>query len=175
MSITDRFFAWRQACLFLLAKFYFYKSDKAQTAGKNRRIKEMEEKRKSSKGLIIGLVVLIAACIAGLLLYQTVMPKGEKGSKTIQVKVTHGDKSTDEFTYHTDEAYLGEVLKSESLVEGEDGQYGLYITSVDDERADDSKQQWWCLTKDGEQVNTSADQTPIEDGDVFELTLTEGY
>ena len=91
------------------------------------------------------------------------------------VKVSYSDQSTNEFKYQTDEAYLGEVLKNEGLVEGEDGPYGLFITSVDNEKADDSKQQWWCLTKGGEQVNTSADQTPIEDGDVFELTLTEGY
>ena len=103
------------------------------------------------------------------------MPKGREGAKTVVVKVIHGDQSTNEFEYQTDEAYLGEVMKSDGLVEGEDGQYGLYITSADGEEADDSKQQWWCLTKGGEQVNTSADQTPIEDGDVFELTLTEGY
>ncbi len=39
----------------------------------------------------------------------------------------------------------------------------------------ESKQQWWCITKGGEQVNTSADQTPIADGEQFELTLKEGY
>ena len=135
----------------------------------------MNEQKKSSKGLIIGLIILVAACIAGLLLYQTWMPKGAKGAKTVMVKVSYSDQSTNEFKYQTDEAYLGEVLKNEGLVEGEDGPYGLFITSVDSEKADDSKQQWWCLTKGGEQVNTSADQTPIEDGDVFELTLTEGY
>ncbi|MCI6468189.1 MAG: DUF4430 domain-containing protein [Faecalicatena sp.] len=135
----------------------------------------MNEQKKSSKGLIIGLIILVAACIAGLLLYQTWMPKGAKGAKTVMVKVSYSDQSTNEFKYQTDEAYLGEVLKNEGLVEGEDGPYGLFITSVDNEKADDSKQQWWCLTKGGEQVNTSADQTPIEDGDVFELTLTEGY
>ncbi|MBU3878600.1 DUF4430 domain-containing protein [Faecalicatena sp. AGMB00832] len=135
----------------------------------------MHEQKRSSKGLIIGLIILVAACIAGLFLYQTWMPKGAKGTKTVMVKVSHSDQSTNEFKYQTEEAYLGEVLKNEGLVEGEDGPYGLFITSVDNEKADDSKQQWWCLTKGGEQVNTSADQTPIEDGDVFELTLTEGY
>ena len=53
------------------------------------------------------------------------------------------------------------MIQAENLVEGEEGQYGLFMTSVDGEKADDSKQQWWCLTKGGEQVNTSADQTPI--------------
>ena len=31
------------------------------------------------------------------------------------------------------------------------------------------------VTKSGEMVNTGADQTPIADGDAFELTLTVGY
>ena len=101
--------------------------------------------------------------------------KERRVTKTVTVKVVHGDGSEKEFSYATDEAYLGAVIQAENLVEGEEGQYGLFMTSVDGEKADDSKQQWWCLTKGGEQVNTSADQTPIEDGDTFELTLTEGY
>ena len=76
---------------------------------------------------------------------------------------------------NTDAEYLGEVLKSEKLVDGEDGEFGMFITTADGEQADDSKQQWWCITKAGEQVNTSADQTPVADGDEFELTLKEGY
>ena len=60
-------------------------------------------------------------------------------------------------------------------MDGESGEYGLFITTVDEETADDSKQQWWCITKGGEQVTTSADQTPVSDGDAFELTLKEGY
>ena len=55
------------------------------------------------------------------------------------------------------------------------GPYGLFITAVDGEKADDTKQQWWCITKGGETVNTSAEQTPIADGDRFELTMKEGY
>ena len=43
---------------------------------------------------------------------------------------------------------------------------------VDGVEADDSKSQWWCITKDGEQVNTGVDATPIEDGDHYELTLS---
>lgn len=46
---------------------------------------------------------------------------------------------------------------------------------ADGETADESLQQWWCLTRDGESVNTSADQTPIHDNERFELTLKEGY
>lgn len=103
------------------------------------------------------------------------MPKGEAGAKEITVTVVHGDGTEKEFTYQTDAAYLGEVITGEGLVDGEIGDYGMFITTVDEETADDSKQQWWCITKGGEQVNTSADQTPIADGEAYELTMMEGY
>ena len=89
--------------------------------------------------------------------------------------VVHGDETEKTFQYHTDAEYLVEVLKENELVSGEEGEYGLFIKTVDGETADESKQQWWCITKGGEQVNTSADQTPIADGEQFELTLKEGY
>ena len=53
--------------------------------------------------------------------------------------------------------------------------YGLYILTADGETADEDNQEWWCITQGGEQLNTGADQTPIADGDRFELTLTVGY
>ena len=67
------------------------------------------------------------------------------------------------------------MLVDENLVSGENGAYGMFITSVDGETADDANQEWWCITKKNERLNTSADQTPIADGDAYELTLTIGY
>ena len=113
---------------------------------------------KKKSGLIAGIVILILLCIGAGVLYQNMKPA-----------------ASDVFEFDTDAKYLGEVLESENLVDGESGEYGLFITTVDEETADDSKQQWWCITKGGEQVNTSADQTPVSDGDAFELTLKEGY
>ena len=75
----------------------------------------------------------------------------------------------------TDAEFLGDALKEEGIIEGEESQYGLFITSVDSIKADDSKQQWWCITKGGADVMTGVDVTPIADGDTFELTLKEGY
>ncbi len=95
--------------------------------------------------------------------------------KKVAVEVVHGDGKAETFEYSTEAKFLGEVLKENGLVEGEEGEYGLFITSVDGEKADDTKEQWWCITKGGAPVNTSADQTPVQDGDLFELTLTEGY
>lgn len=95
--------------------------------------------------------------------------------RSVTVTVVHGDKSSKDFTYTSQAESLGEVLLEEGLVSGEDGPYGLFIQTVDGETADEAKEQWWCLTKGGEGVNTGVDTTPFEDGDQFELTLTEGY
>ena len=125
--------------------------------------------KKDKKAILITAVLLAVLCLLAALGYQRFAPKGVAGEKEITVKVIHGDSGEKEFTYTTDEKFLGAVLEAEGLAEGEEGPYGLFITTVDGEK------QWWCLTKGGETVNTSATQTPIEDGDVFELTLTEGY
>ncbi len=119
--------------------------------------------------------ILIILCIGAGIFYSQNKPEPTAGTKEISVLVTHTDQNEKTFTYQTTAEYLGEVLQENELVDGEVGQYGLFITMVDGETADDSKQQWWCITKGGEQVNTSADTTPIADGDQFELTLTEGY
>ena len=132
------------------------------------------EKRPAKK-IIVLIVLLAAAALAMFGIYKVYMPKGQTGAKEITVTVVHADQTSKEFVYQTDEGYLGAVLKEEGLVEGTEGAYGMFITSADGETADDSKQQWWCITKDGERVDTSADQTPVEDEDRFELTLLEGY
>lgn len=139
--------------------------------------KEMEQKnqKQSNKKALILIAALIIAAVAMFCIYKVLMPKGQTGEKEITITVVHADESSKDFVCQTDEAYLGDVLKAEKLVEGTEGEFGLFITSVDGEKADDSKEQWWCITKGGEVLNTSADQTPIEDGDQFELTLTEGY
>ncbi len=106
-------------------------------------------------------------------------PRGATDSevqeKAITLKVVHGDGSEKEFSLSTSAGTLGEALEAEGLIEGEDSSYGLFITAVDGEAADDSNQEWWCLTKGGEVWNYGADATEISDGDVFELTLTVGY
>lgn len=132
----------------------------------------MKNNKKKSVLLIAGLVVVIAALLC---VYQFTKGGTSKGEKEITIEVVHGDETTKSFEVITDREFLGEVLRDEKLVEGEDGPYGMYITTADGETADNSKQQWWCITKGGGQVNTSADQTPIRDKEKYELTLTTGY
>ena len=120
-------------------------------------------------------IILVILCVAAGILFHTNKPKTVTGEKEITIIVIHADKTENTFIYQTDAEYLVDVLLENNLVDGEMGSYGLFITTVDGETVDESKQQWWCITKGGEQVNSGADALPIADGDQFELTLTEGY
>lgn len=135
----------------------------------------MKSEIKNTKKVILAVVALVAVIAVLFSVYWFTKGKTSAGSKTITIDVIHKDESVKTFTEKTEREFLGEVLADRKIVEGEEGPYGLFITTVDGEVADDGNQEWWCLTKDGGQVNTSADQTPIADGDKYELTLTVGY
>lgn len=135
----------------------------------------MKSETKNKKKVILAVVALVAVIAVLFSVYWFTKGKTSAGSKTITIDVIHKDESVKTFTEKTEREFLGEVLADRKIVEGEEGPYGLFITTVDGEVADDGNQEWWCLTKDGGQVNTSADQTPIADGDKYELTLTVGY
>ena len=118
---------------------------------------------------------LVILCAAAGILFQMNKPETVTGTKNIDVIVIHADQTENTFSYETNAEYLGEVLLENELAEGDITDYGLFISTVDGETADNSKQQWWCITKGGESVTTGADNLPIADGDCFELTLMEGY
>ena len=113
-------------------------------------------------------LVVVALLLLGI--WYVNRPQGQAGDKTITVEVVHADEYSREFTYQTSEEFLGPVLLEEGLVQGEESTYGLFITTVDGETAEGN--QWWCITQDGQMVETGADTTPIADGDHFELTMS---
>lgn len=128
--------------------------------------------KRTAKSLVcilsVVLLLMLSAC-------QTSDSEKKEGSKTVTLSVIHGDGSQKDFEMKTDEEFLEGALVAEKLVEGNESSMGLFITTVDGEKADDSKQEWWCLTKGGEMWNYGAAATEISDGDKFEFTLTEGY
>ena len=131
--------------------------------------------RLQKKKILLAVVALAVVAAALVLVWRLTAPTGETGAKTVTVQVIHSDSTSRDFTVETEEAYLGPVLVSEGVVEDNQGPYGLYFFTADGETADEGAQEWWKLTKDGEMVNTSADATPIADGDHFELTFMVGY
>lgn len=118
-------------------------------------------------------ILVLIAVFAGI--WFATRPATSEGAKTITVEVVHKDESSKTFTYHTDVEYLGEVLQSEGLVKGEQGDYGLYMTEVDGEAAVyETDGAYWAFYQDGEYASQSVDQTPINDGDSFSLVYTVG-
>ena len=79
------------------------------------------------------------------------------------------------FIINTDEEYLRGALEQEELVSGNETEFGLYLLTVDGETADESKQQWWGYTVNGEFAEYGVDEQPVADGDVFVFTLNEGW
>lgn len=118
-------------------------------------------------------LVLLVAVLAAV--YFMNRPQITAGAKEITLTVVHSDGSEKQFTYRTDEEYLGSVLLAEGIVQGEDGPYGLTIYVVDGERADwNENQSYWALYIGQDYATTGADATPVHDGDSFMLVYTIG-
>jgi len=93
---------------------------------------------------------------------------------TITVTVIDDKGESEEFEVKTNSETLADALLEAKLVEGENGAYGLYIKYVNGIRADyELDGAYWSLSKDGEMLMTGASDTPIADGDKFELTYTK--
>lgn len=127
------------------------------------------------KRTIIAVVVLAVLVAAAALMWSAFKPESVEGQKTIAVEIVHLVGDTKEIEIVTDEEYLRGALEQENLISGSESEYGLYVLTVDGETADESKEQWWCFTLGGESLNTGVDTTPINDGDHYEITLTEGW
>lgn len=128
---------------------------------------------KNKRALIIGCIVLVVLVAAFGLIYQQMRPASSNpdGTKKFTLEVVLADGSTSTHNITTDAEYLGEALLEESLIVGDASEFGLFVTTVDGITADDSKQEWWALYKDGEMTVTGVDITPVEDGDIFEFRL----
>ena len=120
------------------------------------------------------LAVVLTACAATPGTQDSPSPIPE-GDKQITAVIIHGDGTRKEIPIETSQDTLGRALVEAGVVEGNGTAYGIYIVTADGERADEDKEQWWCITKGGEMLMTGVDTTPIEDGDSFEITLTTGW
>lgn len=135
---------------------------------------DMEEKNNVRRSLI-AFGVLIVLAIVMLIAYFQLRPTGSTGKKEIEVEVIIPEKENEEFTLHTNAEFLRQALEEAELVKGIESEYGLFITEVNGRVADDTKQEWWCITKNKENVNYGVDEIAINDGDHYEITLTVGY
>lgn len=129
---------------------------------------------KSNRRVLIPLIAaLVLAAAAFTAAYLWFRPQPVTGAKEIQIEVVHGG-GTKTHTINTDAEYLRQALEENKLIEGEELSFGLMVTTVDGITVDSAKNEWWCITKSGEWLMTGVDDTPIENGDRYEITLTAG-
>lgn len=97
-----------------------------------------------------------------------------EGAKDLLIVVEAEDQKIT-FTIHTDAETVGDALVENELVEGDEGEYGLYITAVNGITADyDADQAYWAFYQNGEYMNTGVDATEFTSGDQYELVYTKG-
>ncbi len=104
-------------------------------------------------------------------------PEGEDAnSVTVTIEITDdkGEKTSKEYSSSTAKT-LADILKENDLVEGEESEYGLMITTVNGIKADyNTDGAYWALYKNGEYMMTGADGETLEAGAVYGLVYTKG-
>ena len=97
--------------------------------------------------------------------------KGDGGtSYYLDIVFESGEKH---YKIFTDEKTVGASLEQLGIIKGEQGEFGLYITSVEDEEhiyERDGK--YWAFYENGEYALASVDLTEIKDGAVYALKVS---
>ena len=95
--------------------------------------------------------------------------------KTITVQVFDNNGESTEEQYETTKNTLGEALLELGVISGEESNFGLYVTTVNGITADESKQEWWMVCKNGQSLPVGVDSQPIANGEHYEFVFTVGW
>lgn len=91
-----------------------------------------------------------------------------EGAVALVFKVVHRDGTVKTYNVHTDKQMLGEALLALNLIEGEVGDYGLYVKTVDGETCDyDTDGYYWALYIGDAYAQTGVDSTEIVAGTTY--------
>ena len=93
--------------------------------------------------------------------------KGEGKNAFVFIAVDLDGNST-HYMIKTDKETVGEALLENDLISGEDGQYGLYVKTVNGITLDyDKDGKYWAFYEENAYANQGVDQTPIKEGGVY--------
>lgn len=128
--------------------------------------------QKGGKGTLIAALAAVAVVVLLIILAVMFTPKPESGDKSITVTLTDNNGVDTVYEHNTDAEYLLEAVREiEGLeLQGEDGEYGFYITTVNGITADYSiDQSYWAIYVNGEYGSYGIESQPIEDGGEYAL------
>ncbi|MDD6363096.1 MAG: DUF4430 domain-containing protein [Lachnospiraceae bacterium] len=134
-------------------------------------------KTKHKKSILLVCLLLAAAAVLALVFHFASAKNVQKGSKECSLTVTDDSGTSKTYECSTDAEYLRELMDElsadqtqEFSYEGSEGQYGLFINTVNGLTADyDKDHAYWAIYVDGEYAQNGADTQPVNDGDKFEL------
>lgn len=93
--------------------------------------------------------------------------KGE-GKTKFNFDVTDKDGNVTSFEIHTDKTIVGEALQELGLIEGDEGDFGLYVKKVNGIAADfDIDGTYWAFYVNGAYATSGVDTTEIKDGESY--------
>lgn len=95
-----------------------------------------------------------------------------EGETAFSLQIVDKDGNETNVEIHTDEKTVGEALNATGLIEGEEGQYGFFITAVNGIQAIYEKDGvYWAFYVDGEYAMSGVDQTEIKEGATYALKV----
>lgn len=97
----------------------------------------------------------------------SVIEKGEGENAFIFIAVDLDGNNT-HYMIRTNKETVGEALIENGLISGEDGQYGLYVKTVNGITLDyDKDGKYWAFYEENTYANQGVDSTPIKEGGVY--------
>ena len=85
-----------------------------------------------------------------------------EGKTQFQFSVTDNEKNQKHYEIHTNQQTVGAALMELDLIAGEEGPYGLYVTTVNGITLDFEKDgSYWAFYVNGEYASSGVDATPV--------------
>ena len=132
--------------------------------------------------LIAAMALCITACnetpkndlsSAPQTLNESVTKIGE-GSTEFDFTVIDGKGKETKFLVSTDKEFVGEALQDVDLIEGEEGEFGLYVKKVNGLVADyDVDGTYWSFEVNGQYSNSGVDTTKINPQDKYTFKVAK--
>lgn len=94
------------------------------------------------------------------------------GDKYFDFSVTDTEGTVYNFHVHTNKSTVGEALEKLGLIEGTEGQFGLYVNKVNGIYAEyEVTGTYWAFYVNGEYASTGIDMTEIVNGNSYAMII----
>lgn len=140
---------------------------------------------KKTISVIIATLIMLLMCACGannkheedkVLYPEAAQSVVELGSGNKQFKFTAVDAEGTEykFSISTDKTYVGEALEELGLLEGSEGEFGLYVNKVNGIYAQyEVTGTYWAFYVDGAYASAGIDMTEIAENTAYEMRIEQ--